>query len=220
MKMRAVACAWLSLVSVLIARPSVHGQEPGVLQPPISAVSSPEASPEASDKAMQKTLDDLLSRSDEVRRELRLLEAQLAVKRAEAQRAEAELHVFLLQHPDQDAAGQRAVDEAVRSDPDVASLRAQIESARHKADQATRMSRAPNDPSRRVAAQRLQALERDLKKRVDSRKREYLNRGLATRLSDEPSSAGTPLAIESTLDRLIGELENLRRALPRESQKP
>jgi len=205
MAMRSVTRALLGLTTVLVACVPVQAQEPKPSEPPAAAGTEP-GGPGTRGNADLEPLDELLGRRKKTRRELHLLESQLAVKRAEAQKADAELQVFLLRHPES-VASQRVVEEAIGSDPAVASLRAQIDSARGRVDAAARMARSPADPSMIAARRKVCALQEQFSELIESRKIGYLYRMPST-------------DIEQTLDRLIGELESLKRGLLRESPKP
>src|SRR5262245_54080844 len=97
---RAVTGTLLGLTTVLVAWLPMQAQESNPPEPLKAAAPETKGVEEKPGKAEQETLNELLGRREKARRELQLLDVQLAVKRAEAQKADAEVQVFLLQHPD------------------------------------------------------------------------------------------------------------------------
>src|SRR4051812_38085462 len=138
MRSRTLTGVLSGLTIQLVAIVPALAQESKPADPPRAVALEPGDGPETPGKAEQGALKELQGRMETARRELQLLEAQAAVKRAEVQRADAELRVFLLQHPQVESRDPGAVEKTVRSHPEIVTLREQIELARHKFDESTR----------------------------------------------------------------------------------
>src|SRR5689334_6376441 len=104
------------LTILLVVNVPAPAQESKPADPPEAVAPELRDGPETPGKAEQDALKELQGRMENARRELQLLEAQAAVKRAEVQRADAELQVFLLQHPKVSPSDPEAVEKAVGSD--------------------------------------------------------------------------------------------------------
>src|SRR4051812_704017 len=190
-----ILAGWLALTAWVPAggpdaKPA-EGRRAGAAAPAVTAApEKPAATPEAAvpmpvRDEKPEALRELEDRGEKARAEVQLLEAQLAVKRAEAQKAEAEVRVFLIQNPDLVGVHEeKAVREAIRSDPEVAELMSQIEQLRKKHSMALRLQRSSSDPSVRNAAHQLQTLKDRLQETLESRRKT-----LILRLREAPPSS-------------------------------
>ena len=237
MGMKAVTGVLLGLTAVLVAWVPIQAQESNSPEPAKAAAPESKgdqaeppkaAAPESKDgeqrsgKAELEALNELVGRREKARGELQLLDAQIAVKRAEAQKAHAEIQVFLLQHPSRSESdvlksSDPAVDDALRSDPEVAALMARIDHARERDRDLARKTRFPDDPSRKIVSLELRALEERLKVLYARKKYQLLERLMTT---GETPPAPSQDVIGRKLDQLIEEVGSLQRALLREPRKP
>jgi hypothetical protein len=218
MRMEAVNGTLLGLTIMFLAGMPMHAQEPKSLEPPKAALTAPKEGGETPGKPEQETLYELWGRREKAYREQQLLEAQLAVKKAEAQRADAEVQIFRLQHPDVFNA---AIEKATESDRVVERLRSEIVSAMADVDRLRLRVRNPTDPSIMIPLRRLRQLEAELNERtrIHSLKRTAFQTS-SLRSAGDPTSTGSPSEIERKLDQLIGELQGLRRDLLKNPRNP
>jgi hypothetical protein len=217
MRIRTVIGTLLGLMTMLSAWALTQAQEADSPEPPKAAAPEPKGE-ERAGKADEEMLGELQDRKEKALRDLQLLEAQLAVKQAEVQKAEADIRVFSVQHPD--LVNRGIMVEKLRRDPEVADLMAQIRLAQERLDSVTRRLRIPSDPTRVHMERNIQSLKGKLQKLVES-KGIMMKSSLAIVPSSlEPRPAGGSGEVERKLDILIGELESLKRALSREAEKP
>lgn len=224
MGMKAVAGTLLGMTCLFVAWVPMQAQGPESAEPPKKAASEPKQGEGLAGNQEQKTLNELWSRREKAFRELRLVEAQLAVKKAEAQRANAEVRDYHLQHPDvvPDAAflDKAAIEKSLASDPVVAQLKFEIEHAKARVQKVARAVRTPTDPAIVQSARWLREREAKLRERIHLHNFETLLPTSSRLSAGDPRSADDRGEKEQKLDQIIEELQDLRRDLRSETRNP